>query len=103
MIKVSVFYPNSEGAAFDMKYYCDQHVPLLRQLLGDACKGVEVEEGLGGGLPGQPAVYRAMGHLYFESLQSFQAAFGPHATAIMADTPNYTNLAPVVQVSTVKI
>jgi len=103
VIKVGVFYPNSEGATFDMNYYCEKHVPMLKQLLSEACKGVEVEEGLGGAMPGQPAVYRAMGHLYFESLASFQAAFGPHAGTILADTPNYTNVAPVVQVSVVKM
>ena len=28
MIRVSVFYPESEGATFDHDYYRDQHVPL---------------------------------------------------------------------------
>ena len=103
MIKVSVFYPNSEGTTFDMDYYCGKHIPMLRKLLGEACKGVEVEEGVGGGMPGQPAVYRAMGHLYFHSPATFQEAFAPHAGTIMADTPNYTNVAPLVQVSVVRM
>lgn len=103
MIKLSVFYPNSENATFDMAYYCEKHIPLLRQLLGHACTRFSVEEGLGGGAPDRPASYRAMGHLYFDSLESFQAAFGPHARTIMADTPNYTNLTPIVQISMVKM
>jgi uncharacterized protein (TIGR02118 family) len=44
-----------------------------------------------------------MGHLYFGSVAEFQAAFGPHTTAIMADVPNYTNIQPVIQVSEVKM
>jgi uncharacterized protein (TIGR02118 family) len=44
-----------------------------------------------------------MGHLYFESVAEFQAAFAPHAAAIMADIPNYTNIQPVIQVSEVKM
>ena len=28
MIRVSVFYPVTEGAAFDHDYYRDTHVPL---------------------------------------------------------------------------
>jgi hypothetical protein len=28
MIRVNVFYPNEDGCRFDMKYYCERHVPL---------------------------------------------------------------------------
>jgi uncharacterized protein (TIGR02118 family) len=44
-----------------------------------------------------------MGHLYFDSVEAFQAAFGPHAPAIMADIPNYTDIQPVIQISEVKM
>ena len=103
MIKVSVLYPNTEGASFDMSYYCDTHIPMVRQKLGEACKGIAVEEGLGGGEPGSQATYVAMGHLYFETLEAFQTSFGPHADAIMGDIPNYTQIEPTVQVSEVRI
>jgi uncharacterized protein (TIGR02118 family) len=44
-----------------------------------------------------------MGHLFFDSVEAFQAAFGPHVKAIMADVPNYTNVQPAVQISEVKM
>jgi uncharacterized protein (TIGR02118 family) len=44
-----------------------------------------------------------MGHLYFDSAEAFQAAFAPHAQAIMADIPNYTNIQPAIQISEVKM
>ena len=44
-----------------------------------------------------------MCHLYCDSVESFQAGFGPHAEQIMADIPNYTDLAPVLQVSEVVV
>jgi uncharacterized protein (TIGR02118 family) len=103
MIKVSVFYPNGEGKTFNMDYYCNQHVALLGSLLGDAVKGATVEKGLGGGSPGAPATYAAMGNLYFESMDSFQNSFGPNAEKIMGDLPNFTNIEPIVQVSEVMI
>jgi uncharacterized protein (TIGR02118 family) len=102
MIKVSVLYPNTEGSTFDMEYYCNSHIPMVQQKLGDACKNVAVEAGLGGGTPGAPATYAAMGHLYFETMDAFQTAFGPHTEAIMGDIPNYTNVQPVIQISEVK-
>lgn len=103
MIKVSVLYPNTADSTFDMDYYVNSHIPMVQGKLGDACKGVAVEAGLAGGAPDAPAAYSAMGHLYFETVESFDAAFGPHAEAILADIPNYTNSAPVLQVSEVRI
>ena len=103
MIRVSVLYPNTEGSNFNMDYYCNTHIPMVKGKLGPALKGVAVEEGLGGAEPGSSATYAAMGHLIFESVETFQAAFGPHADAIIGDIPNYTNVEPTIQVSEIKI
>jgi uncharacterized protein (TIGR02118 family) len=103
MIKVSVFYPYSGGSKFDMAYYLEKHMPLVRQKLGTACKGLAVEQGLTGGASGTPPTYAAMGHLLFESAETFQAAFAPHAEAIMGDVPNYTAIQPIIQISEVKM
>lgn len=103
MIKVSVLYPNNAGSKFNMEYYCQSHIPMVQQRLGAACKSVAVEQGLAGIEPGSPAAFVAMGHLYFDSVDLFQAAFGPHADAIIADIPNYTDITPQIQISEVKI
>jgi len=103
MIKVSVLYPNEEGKSFDMGYYCDKHIPMVKEKLGAACKSVAVEQGMAGGQPGSPPTYIAMGHLYFDSVEAFQGAFGPHAKEIMGDIPNYTKIQPTIQISEVKI
>lgn len=103
MIKVSVLYPHEEGGHFDMEYYCKSHVPMARRKLGAACKGISVEQGLGGVAPGTPPAFVAMGHLLFESVEAFQGAFGPHTAAIMGDIPNYTTIQPVIQISEVKL
>jgi uncharacterized protein (TIGR02118 family) len=103
MIKVSVLYPNKPGARFDMDYYCNKHFPLVQARLGAACKSVAVEQGIAGGAPGTPAAFIAMGHLYCDSVEAFQAAFGPHAAEIMGDIPNYTDIEPTLQISDVKL
>ena len=103
MITVSVLYPNEANTKFDMNYYLSKHIPMVKQKLGAACKSVDVEEGIAGGAPGTAATYVAMAHLAFDSVDAFQAAFGPHAEAIMGDIPNYTNVQPVVQISEVKM
>jgi uncharacterized protein (TIGR02118 family) len=103
MIKVSVFYPNNVGSKFDIDYYCNRHIPMVRQKLGTACKGAAVEQGIAGPTPGSRPAFVAMGHIYFDSVEAFQTAFGPHADAIMADIPNYTDIEPTLQISEVKI
>jgi len=101
MIKVSVMYPNNPGARFNHEYYRDKHMPLLKKRLGDACLYYTVDKGLAGGAPGTPATYVAMCHFFCDSVESFQAGFGPHAQEIMGDIPNYTDLTPVIQISEV--
>ena len=101
MIDVSIFYPNEAGCSFDFDYYCKNHMPMVREKMAGACSHFTVEKGLGGGTPGSPPAYVAIGHLFFESLGGFLAAFGPQARAIAADVPNYTNVKPIVQISDV--
>jgi uncharacterized protein (TIGR02118 family) len=103
MIKVSVLYANKEGAKFDMDYYCKSHMPMVRQKLGAACKSIAAEQGIAGGAPGSRPAYIAMGHLTFDSIEAFQAAFEPHTAAIMGDIPNYTDIQPIIQISEVKL
>jgi uncharacterized protein (TIGR02118 family) len=87
MIKLSVLYPNTEGSKFDMSYYCNTHLPMVRQRLGTACKAAAVEHGASGATPRSRPAFVAMGHPYFDSVADFQAAFSPHAGTIMADIP----------------
>ena len=103
MIKVTVLYENAEGKKFDMAYYCDKHIPMVKEKLGSACRRVDVDQGLGGGQPGSKPRFVAMANLHFDSLAAFQEAFGPHAESIMSDIPNYTDIQPVIQVNEVKM
>jgi uncharacterized protein (TIGR02118 family) len=103
MITVNVLYPNKDGAKFDMNYYLSTHIPLVKRLLGSALKGTVVEQGLGGGAPNTKAEFSVLCHLRFDSVEAFQTAFGPHASAIQNDIANYSSVQPVIQVSDVKL
>ncbi len=103
MIKVSVMYPNLSGARFDHAYYRDKHMPLVQARMGAACRFYTVDVGLAGGAPGEPATYVAMGHIFSDSVEAFQAGFGPHVKEIMADIPNYTDIQPQIQISQVAV
>ena len=103
MFKVSVMYPNQAGATFDHAYYRDRHMPLVAGKLGAALVRYTVDRGLGGGAPGSPPAFVASCALYFESLEAFQSGMATHGGAIMADIPNYTTIAPQIEVSEVVV
>jgi len=103
MINVNVIYPNKDGAKFDMNYYLTSHIPMVKRVLGSALKGVVVEQGLGGGAPGEKAAFSVLCHLRFDSVESFQTAFGPVASQIQNDVANYSSEAPTIQLSEVKL
>jgi uncharacterized protein (TIGR02118 family) len=103
MIRVNVVYPNKSGATFDMEYYLSKHMPMVREKMGAALKAMTVDQGLNGGQPGTEAAYQVIASLLFDSAEAFQNAFIPHTAEIMADIPRYTNIAPTVQISEVKL
>ncbi len=84
MIRLSVFYPSTEGAPFDHDYYRNKHVPLAVKTWG--LDGAEIDKGVDG-------PYVAAVHFKFESLEAVQAAMGNAGTAdVLADVANYTSI-----------
>ncbi|MEQ1543442.1 EthD family reductase [Methyloglobulus sp.] len=71
MLKISILYPNTKGSRFDLPYYVDTHMPMSIKLLSThpGFKGVSVERGLSGGIPGTNAAYIAMCHFLFDSVE----------------------------------
>lgn len=86
-----------------MDYYLNKHMPMVREKMGAALKGMTVDQGLSGGQPGTEAAHRVIATLMFDSAQAFERAFLPLAGEIQADIPRYTNMAPTIQISEVKM
>ncbi len=91
MIRLSVFYPTTEGASFDHDYYRETHVPLAVRAWG--LTSAEIDKGVDG-------PYVAAVHFTFDSLDALQQAMAADGTAdVLADVANYTSIAPVLQTS----
>jgi uncharacterized protein (TIGR02118 family) len=97
MIKLTVMYPKTEDLTFDMDYYRDSHVPMLRRLMGERLKGFSLDLAATG--PNLPTPYAVIATLLFASLQEMQAGLAEHGATLASDVPNYTNARPVIQVS----
>lgn len=91
MIRVSVYYPVTEGASFDHDYYREKHVPLAVRTWSPL--SAETDKGVNG--PHVAAV-----HFTFESLDAFNEAMTAEGSAdVLADVANYTSITPVLQTS----
>jgi uncharacterized protein (TIGR02118 family) len=100
MIRISVLYPNEPGKRFDLNYYTHKHMMLVAERLKSfGLVRTEVDKGLAGGAPGAPAPYVCIGQVYFDSVDAFQKGMSTHGKEIMADIPNYTDIAPQIQIS----
>ena len=105
MVKISILYPNTPGATFDMEYYLRTHMPMSFERLRThpGFIALTVERGVPGPQSELPPCYVAMCHYTFTTAEDFVAAFMPHAAALQGDIANYTTIAPIVQFSTVEI
>jgi uncharacterized protein (TIGR02118 family) len=103
MTRISILYPNHEGARFDVRYYLDIHMRRSIELLSrhPGFKDVAIERGVTGAEPGTAPPYRMICHFSFDSLEDFLAAFTPHAEDLQGDMPNYTDIRPMIQISEV--
>jgi len=105
MFNISSVYPKKEGYKFDFDYYLNKHMPMSIEHLSKAkgFKGVSVERGINIEEPKIESTYVAMCHYYFDSLEDFMTAFGPHSEELQGDIVNYTNIEPTIQINEVKI
>ena len=97
MIQLSVMYPKTDGMKFDMEYYRQTHLPMMRRLFAERVKGVSLDCAVTAA--DLPAPYAVMLHVLFDSVDAMKAALDEHGPVLMADIPNYTNVQPVIQVS----
>jgi len=82
---------------FDMDYYRQTHIPMVRRLIGEKLKELSIDQAAVAA--DLPAPYAVIANLLFESVETMQTALAEHGPSLMADIPNYTNAQAVIQVS----
>ncbi len=87
-----VLYKLDAKDTFDLDYYLQTHMPLVRKLWGPlGMNGTQVLQGI------EPAPYHVVTTLDFESMEAFKGAVAAHGKEIMGDVPNFTSVSPVIQ------
>ena len=99
MYKVSVMYPNREGAEFNFEYYSTTHMQLVEEHLKPfGLVKTGVEKGISGG-GDAPAPFLCIGNLYFESPDGYDKGVAETGSILRGDLSNFTNVTPVRQIS----
>lgn len=98
MFKVNVFYPNTPGSHFDLEYYAQHHMQLVRDLLTEEGL-VKTEVNRGVSSPNQPAPYHCVGSLYFRTGEGFERGIAKHSKVLRGDIVNFTDVTPIRQLS----
>lgn len=97
----SYYFLDKEGARFDTKYYVDTIAPKIMELYGPhALRRIEVSQGAAGQGGAKPLVL-ASAHLYFADQNAFFTAGRAALPQLMKESPNYTDILPVVSQATV--
>ena len=95
MIRLSVFYPTTEGATFDYDYYRDKHVPLAVKTWG-----LERRRDRQGRRTAPTSPRSTSSSSRSTPWPRRWAAEG--TADVMADMANYTTITPVVQTSEIE-
>ncbi len=98
-ITVTVMYPNTPGSKFDMDYYLGSHFDLVGKLWGPKLLSARAVKGVATPDPDTPPPYQIMAILELESTEDLQALVEEHGAEVMGDIPNFTDVAPIVQIS----
>jgi uncharacterized protein (TIGR02118 family) len=100
MIRIAVMYKNEPGKTFDMDYYREQHMPLARERYAPhGLVALEMDEAIAQSGP-NAAPFVVIAHMTFPSMAEFTSAIKEAGREVMKDVHNFTDIQPVVQVST---
>ncbi len=102
MIRLQAFYPNTKDGHFDHDYYVNRHAPVVHELLDPlGLVGFEVSRGLES-MEGDQAPYTCVVTATFVSREAMDQGFsGERRERLLNDIPNFTDVAPIIQISEV--
>jgi uncharacterized protein (TIGR02118 family) len=98
--QITVLYPQTSDATFNMDYYLSTHMPMVaEQMAPYNFKGYSVCKIKGIPKPDKtmdPSPYSVQALLNFDSLADFQAALRDTAEKVLGDVPNFSNQSPTL-------
>ncbi|MCX6216637.1 EthD family reductase [Spirosoma sp.] len=101
MVRLTVLYPKTENSQFDLTYYLEKHIPLVKERLTPfGLTGVDMNEAITGGEALPP--YAMITFLAFNTTDELEKGMGTHGAELLGDIPNFTDVQPLTQVVQVR-
>jgi uncharacterized protein (TIGR02118 family) len=98
-VQITVLYPNTPDATFNMDYYLKSHMPLVAEEFGPYnFEGYSVLKLVGTPDPNTKSEYSVQATLNFKTVEDFQKALGDKAPKVLSDVPNFSNKDPMIMV-----
>src|SRR5664279_1966470 len=99
MFRVVIMYSKTVESHFDMNYYLNHHIPMVREIFKNmSLRKIEVDAGISNAFPDQPLLYASISYFYFGKIEDFQQGMATHGGEIIGDMHNYTNVQPLIQI-----
>lgn len=97
MVRLTVLYPKTESSQFDLTYYLEKHIPLVKERLTPfGLTGVDMNEGVADGDALPP--YAMITFLAFNTTDELAKGMGTHGGELLGDIPNFTDVQVQTQV-----
>lgn len=98
-IQITVLYPNTSDATFNMDYYLKSHMPMVAEEFGPYnFQGYSVLKLIGTPDPNTKPEYSMQATLQFKSIEDFRKALGDKAVKVLGDVPNFSNKEPMLMI-----
>lgn len=99
MISVLVLYPNAPGSRFDVDYYLNRHLKLVRERLEPmGLRSMTIITEAAMNADAEPQAYRLIADLRFDTMEATRRALAAHGPETQADIPNFTDVTPVIMI-----
>jgi uncharacterized protein (TIGR02118 family) len=96
MITYSVFYPYKDDTYFNMDYYCNNHLGIIKRCFGEKCKGIIVVKGEEN--DNKEPRYTCICHIFVNDKKEFTEIMEKARPELLADVKNYTNIIPTSKI-----
>lgn len=95
MIRVLVLYPRVDGKKFNLEYYKNNHIPLVKKRLSPA--KIEIDIAVANLSISSP--YLAVTHLIFNSMEHLMTNYTAAADELNNDKMKFTDIDLIFQIS----
>jgi len=96
MVRVSFLYFKEKNSRFDVNFYINNHMELVKKHL-TPCGLLKIEVDVS--LLEDENPLHAIGYLYFSTKDEFIDGFSREGKRLKKNIPNYTNIDPKIQIS----